>query len=78
MFIIIIPPLDLEKNTKTRTYFTPYIIERGRQRKFDKGPRMFSEDTYMIIDINGNSFTLWNDDGPAARTYRYHELRKVS
>jgi len=51
-----------------------HIEDRGT---FYKGPIMFSKNTFMILDINGNSFTLWNDKGPAPRTYRFHELRKI-
>ena len=51
-----------------------HIEDRGT---FYKGPIMFSKNTFMILDINGNSFTLWNDKGPAPRSYRFHELRKI-
>ena len=51
-----------------------HIVDR---KTFHKGPPRFSNDEFMIIDVDGNSFTLWNDDGPAPRTYRHHELRKV-
>ena len=49
------------------------------RRRFDKGPRRYSDGIFVIDSIDGLSFSLKNVKSglPAPRTYRYHELKKV-
>lgn len=50
----------------------------NQKKTFEKGQKQFSEETYTINEIVGNSFYLTNANGnKIRRTYRYHQLKKI-